>query len=106
MKTLYLCGAGNAEGIRLALRINRVHQCWDEIAVLDDDTALLGSTVVGVEVVGPFSMLADADSLSAEVVNNVARTRIMGNAVEIIWIMDCATRVPRTTMASPSVTAL
>lgn len=82
MKTLYLCGAGNAEGIRLALGINRARRRWDEIVVLDDDPASLGRRIVGVEVVAPFSMLADASASTAEVVNNVARTTARRRAAQ------------------------
>jgi len=42
MNTLYLCGAGNPEGVRLARKINRARCRWDRIVVLDDDPSKLG----------------------------------------------------------------
>ncbi|MHC4548838.1 MAG: acetyltransferase [Planctomycetota bacterium] len=74
MKTLYLCGGGNSEGVRLALRINREQARWDRIVVLDDDPAKRGHDFMGVEVIGPFSLLADADPERSEVANLVARS--------------------------------
>lgn len=109
MTTLYLCGAGNAEGIRLALRVNRIHRRWDEIAVLDDDTGLWGKAIVGVEVIGPFSMLADTDAMSAEVVNNVARTtsrrhaaqkKIAGFGITFAQLIDPSVELAGTTLGA------
>jgi sugar O-acyltransferase (sialic acid O-acetyltransferase NeuD family) len=74
MTTLYLCGAGNAEGVRLALAINRVERRWDRIVLLDDDPAKRGQSLLGVEIAGPFDMLHEVDRASAEVSNMVART--------------------------------
>ncbi len=74
MATLYLCGAGNSEGVRLALRVNEARPAWDRIVLLDDDPAKRGLRLLGVEVVGPFSALADADPAVDGVVNLVART--------------------------------
>jgi acetyltransferase-like isoleucine patch superfamily enzyme/acyl carrier protein len=74
MRRLYLCGASNAEGVRLALRVNERHGAWDEIVLLDDDPAKLGRTVLGVEVIGAFSALAGADTANSWVVSLVART--------------------------------
>jgi len=74
MKQLFLCGAGNAEGIRLALQINAVRQRWQRIVVLDDDPAKHGKTILGLRVAGSFSTLRHAHPDSSEVVNLVART--------------------------------
>ncbi|MFQ5678531.1 MAG: phosphopantetheine-binding protein [Gemmatimonadota bacterium] len=74
MGTLYLCGAGNPEGVRLALTVQREQERWDRIALLDDDPVKHGTSVLGVEVVGPFELLGDAEAESGEVANLVART--------------------------------
>lgn len=74
MTTLYLCGASNPEGVRLALAINRAEQRWDRIVLLDDDSAKRGQSLLGVEIAGPFDMLHEIDPASAEVSNMVART--------------------------------
>ncbi len=74
MKTLYLCGVGNGEGIRLALTVHRACPRWQRIVLLDDDLAKLGTVRMGLEVVGPISELAKAEPGSAEVVNLVTRT--------------------------------
>src|SRR6056297_3410383 len=74
MKTLYLCGVGNAEGIRLAIRVQEALQRWDRILLLDDDSARHGEVRVGLPVVGSFDALADADPDTDEAVNLVTRT--------------------------------
>lgn len=74
MKTLYLCGAGNSEGIRLAVILNRAQKRWDRIVILDDNPARHGQSVLGVKIEGPFSLLAQVEPGSAEVVNLVTRT--------------------------------
>lgn len=74
MSVLYLCGAGNASGVRLALRVNQDHARWDRIMLLDDDPTKHGQSRLGVEIAGSFATLAEADVESAEVVNLVART--------------------------------
>ncbi len=73
MSTLYLCGAGNSEGVRLALAINDVHGRWDRIVLLDDDPAKYGHSLLDVKVKGPFAELARA-SAGSETANLVART--------------------------------
>jgi len=73
MTTLYLCAAGNPEGVRLALEVNDACQHWDRIVLLDDDPALLGREILGVPVVGPFAALADHQA-GDEAVNLVARS--------------------------------
>lgn len=72
--TLFLCGAGNSEGVRLALSVNAARQRWARIVLLDDDPAKLGSERLGVVVAGPLSELAGADRDHDEVVNLVTRT--------------------------------
>jgi len=74
MTTLYLCGAGNPEGVRLALNINKAHNRWDRIVVLDDDPSKHGQLILDIEIAGPFSDLEDVEPASAEVSNMVART--------------------------------
>lgn len=76
MKVLYLCGAGNCEAVRLAIAINRLESRWDKIALLDDKVDRHGEKILGVEIVGPFSMLENADPDNAEIVNLVARTTV------------------------------
>jgi sugar O-acyltransferase (sialic acid O-acetyltransferase NeuD family) len=71
---LLICGAGNPEGVRLAIRVNERSHRWDEITLLDDDPARLGEYQMGIRVAGPFSLLASANPIEAEVVNLVART--------------------------------
>ncbi|MEK6675653.1 MAG: phosphopantetheine-binding protein [Planctomycetota bacterium] len=74
MKTLFLCGGGNPDGIRLAQRINQQSFRWDRILVLDDDSAKHGRSMLGAEIVGGFAHLATEASNAAEVANLVART--------------------------------
>lgn len=73
MSTLYLCAAGNPEGVRLALEINEAAQRWDRIVLLDDDPTKHGAQILGVPVLGPFSALADHQP-GDEAVNLVARS--------------------------------
>jgi carbonic anhydrase/acetyltransferase-like protein (isoleucine patch superfamily)/acyl carrier protein len=72
--TLYLCGAGNPEGVRLALMINSAAERWKHIFLLDDDPSKHGSSVLGVDVLGSFDELANADAERSEVANLVARS--------------------------------
>jgi sugar O-acyltransferase (sialic acid O-acetyltransferase NeuD family) len=74
MTTLYLCGAGNPEGVRLALNINNAQNRWDRIVILDDDPSRHGQSILDVEIAGPFAVLEQADPDSDEVSNMVART--------------------------------
>jgi sugar O-acyltransferase (sialic acid O-acetyltransferase NeuD family) len=76
MKTLYICGAGNSEGIRLAQSVNRHSGRWTRMVILDDDPAKRGSSILGVEIAGPFSLLEMADPACSEVVNMVGRTTL------------------------------
>lgn len=76
MAILYLCGAGNPEAVRLALRVNRQQFRWDQIALLDDLPHNQGRSILGVRVVGPLSTLAQADKGRAEVANLVAGTTV------------------------------
>ena len=75
-RTLYLCGAGNPTGVRLAVNVNRRHGYWDRIVLLDDDPSKQGQTILDVEIIGPFACLQHADPASDEVVNMVARTTL------------------------------
>jgi sugar O-acyltransferase (sialic acid O-acetyltransferase NeuD family) len=81
MGTLWLCGAGNSEGVRLALTLQRRDQRWDRLVLLDDDPQKLGDAKLGVEVAGPLSLLLDADPRTDEAVNLVARTTAGRRAV-------------------------
>ncbi len=74
MRTLYLCGAGNPDGVRLAMTINKSQDRWDRLVVLDDDEALHGKARLGVTIAGGFSALSEANAETDEVVNLVART--------------------------------
>jgi len=74
MKTLYLCGAGKPEGVRLALTVNKTKNRWERVIILDDDPSKHGQSILGVEITGPFSALKQADPESDEVSNMVART--------------------------------
>lgn len=74
MTTLYLCGAGNSEGVRLAQTVNQPTPQWDRLLLLDDDPTKAGGHLCGVEIAGPFDLLADADAGGDRVANLVART--------------------------------
>lgn len=99
MITLYLCGAGNSEGVRLAQTVNQVHRHWDVIVLLDDDPRKHGTSLLGVPVVGPLSLLSDAGPGSAAV-NLVARTTIGRAAVHRRIV---ATGVPLANLVHPAV---
>ena len=82
MRTLYLCGAGNAEGVRLAIIVNRTEKRWDRLLVLDDDPARHGQELLGVEIAGGIvETLAKADPATDNVVNLVGRTTSGRSAV-------------------------
>ena len=72
--TLYLCGAGNSEGVRLALTVNYRTPQWDRILLLDDDPTKTGGELCGVEIAGGFDLLAGANPATDRVANLVART--------------------------------
>lgn len=74
MRTLYLCGVGNGEGIRLALQVKRDTGRWQRIVLLDDDAGKHGSVRIGLPVAGPFDLLREADPALDEVANLVTRT--------------------------------
>ena len=74
MTLLYLCGAGNPEGVRLALRINRGRGDWSQIQLLDDYPGRWGKEILGVQVAGPFNLLEAVPPEGARVANLVART--------------------------------
>lgn len=73
MSTLYLCAAGNPEGVRLALEINAAQSRWARMVLLDDDPAKQSTCILGVPVIGPFAALADHQP-GDQAVNLVART--------------------------------
>jgi sugar O-acyltransferase (sialic acid O-acetyltransferase NeuD family) len=102
-RTLFLCGAGNSEGVRLALRVNQARPRWDRICLLDDDPRLHGERRLDVPVVGGFDRLLDADAGVSEVVNLVARTthgrRVAAGKIE-------AAGIPWTRLVSPDVDLL
>ncbi len=100
MRTLYLCGAGNSEGIRLAQSVNKAPRRWDRIVLLDDDAAKHGRHVLDVEIAGPFAMLANADPATSAVVNLVARTTQRRTAA---CARIAAYGVPFATLAHPEV---
>lgn len=81
LKTLYLCGAGNSEGVRLALNLQERAPRWSDIVLLDDDTTKHGTRLLGVAIVGPLSRLADVSQPHGEVANLVARTTQKRHAV-------------------------
>jgi serine acetyltransferase/acyl carrier protein len=74
LSTLYLCGVGNGEGVRLALQVNRATARWQRILLLDDDASKHGTERLGLAVAGGFDRLAGADRSTDEVVNLVTRT--------------------------------
>lgn len=76
MNTLYLCGAGNPDAVRLALAVNRGAARWDRVVLLDDNKALLGQRLLGVEIVGGIDQLAHAKPHASQVANLVARTTL------------------------------
>lgn len=75
-KTLYLCGAGNHEGVRLALTLNRAQGYWERIVLLDDDPNKQGGAVLGVEILGPFSLLKNVKAGLSEIANLVTRSSV------------------------------
>lgn len=101
MRTLYLCGAGNSEGVRLALRVNAALPRWDRVLLLDDDASKHGQALMGVKIVGPIAELASAGD-GCEAANLVARTTSRRAAVrERIE----ASGVPLASLVHPSVDA-
>lgn len=101
--TLYLCGAGNPEGVRLARRLNDVSQRWERILLLDDDPDRQGERHVGIPVVGGFDLLASVDPEEAEVVNLVSRTTAARKAA---GRRIAAHGIPRAGLVSPDVDLL
>ncbi len=96
MNTLYLCGAGNSEGVRLAMRVREFEQRWDRIVILDDDPAKHGRKLVDAEVIGSVDCLRDADPASSEVANLVARTTARRAALRdriAAFGISCATMI-------------
>jgi acetyltransferase-like isoleucine patch superfamily enzyme len=73
VSTLFLCGAGNSEGVRLARAVERASHRWDRLVLLDDDPAKQGSALLGVPIAGGVSELAHAEP-GDELVNLVTRS--------------------------------
>lgn len=73
MTTLYLCAAGNPDGVRLAIEVNAAEKRWDRIVLLDDDPTKLGCEIMGVPVIGPFEALSEHQP-GDQAVNLVARS--------------------------------
>ena len=71
---LFLCGAGNPEGVRLALRVNEKLKKWTDIFILDDDLSKKGESILGIKIIGSFELLRNVESENANIVNLVART--------------------------------
>lgn len=101
MTTLYLCGAGNSEGVRLAQRVNAVERRWQRIVLLDDDAQKHGQNLLGVPIEGPIDALASAPAGSAAA-NLVAR-RTAGRAA--VHRRIAASGVPFATLVHPGVDA-
>lgn len=74
MTTLYICGAGNPETVRLAQRVNQKERRWKRIVLLDDDARRHGRSILGVTIEGPFGLLEEARGDESEVVNAITRT--------------------------------
>jgi sugar O-acyltransferase (sialic acid O-acetyltransferase NeuD family) len=72
VSTLFICGAGNPAGVRLAISVNNVEKNWDRIAILDDDPQLRNSDILGCEVLGGFDELVNANQQTDQIVNLVA----------------------------------
>ena len=100
MGTLFMCGAGNSEGVRLAMVCNAHQRRWDNILVLDDDPGRQGQDLIGVPIVGGFDALADANPDTDQVVNLVARTTA-GRAAARNKIASYA--IPFTSLVHPGV---
>lgn len=101
MTTLFLCGAGNSEGVRLALVVNRHERAWDQIVLLDDDPKKVGGALLGVPIAGPIAMLGHAPAGSFAT-NLVARTTAGRLAVHR---RIAATGVPFANLIHPGVDA-
>lgn len=71
---LFLCGAGNPEGVRLALRVNEKLSRWSDIFILDDDPQKKDKSILGIKIIGSFEILRGVNSDISEIVNLVART--------------------------------
>jgi sugar O-acyltransferase (sialic acid O-acetyltransferase NeuD family) len=102
-RTLYLCGGGNSEGVRLALGIDAEAHRFERIVVLDDDPAKHGRRVLGVEVAGGFERLAEADPDADAFANLVARTTAKRAAARA---RIAAHGVPAASLVSPRVDTL
>ncbi len=73
---LFLCGAGNSEGVRLALKVNEKFSRWSNIFILDDDPQKKDKSILGVDVIGSFDLLRGVSADNSEIVNLIARTTL------------------------------
>lgn len=101
MTTLFLCGAGNSEGVRLAQRVAAQRREWQRIVLLDDDPQKHGQSLLGVPIEGPIDALRQAPA-GAAAVNLVAR-RTASRAAVHRRIVACG--VPLATLVHPGVDA-
>ncbi|MBX3462972.1 MAG: hypothetical protein KF830_07360 [Planctomycetes bacterium] len=101
MTTLYLCGAGNSEGVRLALTVQHHDHAWDQIVLLDDDPQKHGQALLDVPILGSLDLLASAPP-GCQAVNLVARTTAGRAAVHR---RIAATGVPFANLVHPGVEA-
>jgi sugar O-acyltransferase (sialic acid O-acetyltransferase NeuD family) len=99
--TLFLCGAGNSEGVRLAQRVAAQRREWQRIVLLDDDPQKHGTALLGVPIEGPIDALRGAPA-GAAAVNLVAR-RTGSRAAVHRRIVDSG--VPLATLVHPGVDA-
>jgi len=74
LRVLYLCGADNPEGVRLALRVNENPRLWDRIMLLDNNPCKIGQRILGVRTEGLFSFLERGDPQTGSVANLVTGT--------------------------------
>ncbi len=102
-ETLYLCGGGNPEGVRLALAVQAVSSRWQRLVLLDDDPRKWGRTQLGVEVQGGFQLLGEVSPDQARVVSLVARTTARRASARA---RICVFGVPFTSLLSPQVDTL
>lgn len=107
-RTLYLCGAGNSEGVRLAQQVNASRHRWDRLVLLDDDPTMAGRERLGVPVIGPIDSLADVPRGISEAVNLVARAtrsrqrvrdRIVASGVPLVPLVSPGVDITGVTLA-------
>lgn len=72
MNTLFLCGAGNPSGVRLALNVNKVKQKWHKIVILDDNPEKKNHYIFGCKISGSITELQNASPKHDAVANLIA----------------------------------